>query len=309
MAEKTSELNTTDYDAVIAGRIEEPSDIRPANSELIAREKTEETEHIKAQIEETRAQMGETIDALQEKLSFSNLSEQVSDHVSNAIETATNTIYDATIGKAVGVMKNMGDGISNSGIVKTARENPLPLILIGLGAGLLAYNSYSGRGRARRRIPDMQQRFAEQQNLESSQPGVLSSAQDKLSGVTDKVTNAASSAYEGVSNAMGSAYSSARDAANQAYSKAGEFGSMASDTYDRYLQENPLVLGAAAFAVGAVVGLAIPSTNYEGELMGETRDEFLRKAQNAGSTMLDKTKHLVDEAAQKVTKNTQAIIH
>src|SRR5688500_11567908 len=36
----------------------------------------EETEHLKAQIEETRSQMGETIDAIQEKLSFSNISEQ-----------------------------------------------------------------------------------------------------------------------------------------------------------------------------------------------------------------------------------------
>jgi len=84
---------------------------------------------------------------------------------------------------------------------------------------------------------------------------------------------------------------------------------MASDTYDRYLQENPLVLGAAAFAVGAVVGLAIPSTDYEGELMGETRDDLLRKAQNTGSTLIDKTKHLVDEAAQNITQSTPPIIH
>ena len=37
----------------------------------------EETEHLKAQIEETRAQMGETIDAIQEKLSFSEYIRQV----------------------------------------------------------------------------------------------------------------------------------------------------------------------------------------------------------------------------------------
>ncbi|HEY2866881.1 MAG TPA: DUF3618 domain-containing protein [Pyrinomonadaceae bacterium] len=307
MAEKTSELNRADYDAMAAGRTEDLTHDVPPNGELAAAKAGEQTEHIKAQIEETRAQMGETIDALQEKLSFSNLSEQVSDHVSNAIETATNTMYDATVGKAVGFMKNMGDGISNSGFVRTAKENPLPLILIGLGAGMLAYGSFSGKRRyAKRyappeRIPNESDAYAE--------PGVLATAQSKLSSAGGKVTNAANTAYEGVSNAMNTAYSSASDVANRAYSKAGELGSMAGDTYDRYLQENPLVLGAAAFAVGAVVGLAIPSTDYEGELMGDTRDELLRKAQNTGSTLIDKTKHLVDDAAQNISKSTQPIIH
>ena len=306
MAEETSELNRRDFDAMAAGRTEDLTHDVPDDGALTAADADQETDHIKAQIEETRAQMGETIDALQERLSFSNLSEQVSDHVSNAIETATNTLYDATVGKAVGFMKNMGDGISNSGFVRTAKENPLPFILIGLGAGLLAYNSYSG-GRRRSRSFSAPDRY--QSNPETfSDQGMISSAQNKLGNVSDKVTNAANSAYEGVSNAMNTAYSSASDVANRAYSKAGEFGSMASDTYDRYLQENPLVLGAAAFAVGAVVGLAVPSTDYEGELMGDTRDELLRKAQSTGSALIDKTKHLVDEAAQNI-KSSPSIIH
>jgi ElaB/YqjD/DUF883 family membrane-anchored ribosome-binding protein len=314
MAEKTSELNRVDYDAMAAGRTEDLTHDVPPNGEYAAANTGNETEHIKAQIEETRAQMGETIDALQERLSFSNLSEQVSDHVSNAIETATNTLYDATVGKAVGFMKNMGDGISDSGFVRTARENPLPLVLIGLGAGLLAYNAYSGKGRARRRFQNNQRYLGESaytgdSAYRNNEPGMLAGAQEKLGNVSDKVSNAANTAYEGMSNAVNTAYNSASDIANRAYSKAGEFGSMASDTYDHYLQENPLVLGAAAFAVGAVVGLAIPSTDYEGELMGDTRDDLLRKAQNTGSALLDKTKHLVDDAAQNISQSTRPIIH
>ncbi len=38
----------------------------------------EETENIKAQIKETRSNMGETIDAIQDRLSYSNISEQQS---------------------------------------------------------------------------------------------------------------------------------------------------------------------------------------------------------------------------------------
>src|SRR5688572_20207201 len=77
-------------------------------------EAPEETEQIKARIEETRNQMGGTIDAIQGRLSLANISEQVSETVSSAIETAKDTAYDATIGKAVNFMKNFGDGVTHS---------------------------------------------------------------------------------------------------------------------------------------------------------------------------------------------------
>jgi len=320
-----NETDASDFDSLTAGKSDEmvtsasTADVDTGN---------DETEHIKAQIEETRSQMGETIDALQEKLSFSNLSEQVSEHVNNAIETAKNSVYDATVGKAVGFMKNMGDGIGDSRFVRTAKNNPFPLILIGLGAGLLAYNSYSGGGRSRhgyrgRRFSDVD-RFSDRERARrdmergtSFEPGqsaresgsVMSSVTGKASELGDKLSTTASSAYESASNAMDSAMTGARDFYDRASSKASEYGSAAYDTYDHYINENPLAVGAAAFALGAVVGLAIPATRYEGELMGETRDELLRKAQDKGSMLLDRTRNLVDEAANKVSKESRSIIH
>ncbi|MEO8042786.1 MAG: DUF3618 domain-containing protein, partial [Acidobacteriota bacterium] len=102
-----------------------------------------DTEQIKARIEETRSQMGETIDAIQDRLSFANISEQVSETVSNAIETAKDTAYEATIGKAVNFMKDVGDGVTNSNAFKTVKGNPFPLALIGIGAGLLVYQGFA----------------------------------------------------------------------------------------------------------------------------------------------------------------------
>lgn len=322
MAQESSDLTQREYDELTEGRGDEFMAAAPTEG-VDVDTGNDETQHLKAQIEETRSQMGETIDALQEKLSFSNLSEQVSEHVNNAIETAKNSVYDATIGKAVGLMKNMGDGITKNTIVRTARNNSVPLILIGAGAGLLAYNAYSGGGsrrRRRRRSDEFGDRERARLDMErgtsfdteerhreaSSTMGLLS---DKAAAVTDKVSSAANSAYESASNAVTTAVTGARDAANTAYSKAGEYGTAAYDTYDQYMDTNPLAVGAAAFALGAVVGLAIPATRYEGELMGETRDELLRKAQDKGSVLLDKTRNLIDEAAGSVSKETRSIIH
>src|SRR5687768_2919864 len=138
------ETYSEDYSDPVRGELDNVSDV------------PEETEQIRARIEETRNQMGETIDAIQERLSFANISEQVSETVNNAIETAKDTAYDATIGKAVNFMKNVGDGVTHSDAFRTVRKNPLPLALIGAGVGLLAYQSFAkgssrvGNGRDRR---------------------------------------------------------------------------------------------------------------------------------------------------------------
>ena len=47
------------------------------------------------------------------------------------------------------------------------------------------------------------------------------------------------------------------------------------------LRENPLAVGALGVGVGAAVGLAIPETTTEHEVMGEARDTFVEKAQDA----------------------------
>jgi len=117
MAEKPSELENRDRIDPIArtagagtDRFTDGNDYADGDSDglelsEITDDQPEETEQIKAQIEETRSQLGETIDAIQEKLSLSNMSEQVSEQVTNVIESAKDTAYDATIGKAVGFKK------------------------------------------------------------------------------------------------------------------------------------------------------------------------------------------------------------
>jgi len=275
----------------------------------------EDTVQIKAQIQETRSQMGETIDAIQERLSFANISEQVSETVNNAIETAKDTAYDATIGKAVNFMKDFGDGVTSSGTFKTIRTNPFPFALIGLGAGLLVYQSYNRGENGRQGKRSFEGRGELNRSaLASASRSATDASGRALDGITDKanaafgtVTNAAGTAYEGVTGAVSTAYTGAGDLANKAYDRAGEFGTIASDKYDEYLEENPLALGALAVAVGAAVGFAIPSTRYEGQLMGEARENLVQRAQDAAGSLVDKAKQVASEAGQTIKQETQAL--
>ena len=250
---------------------------------------SDETEKIKAKIEETRADLGETIDAIQEKLSFSNISGQVSEQVNNAVETAKEAVYDATIGKVVNIMKNLGNEISGTSIGSTIKKNPLPFILIGAGAGMLVYNAYSGDKSSRSRRRSLSDRPDRQidDGSETTQGGRLAAVSGTLSGVKDTVSSAAGTAYDKVTGAV-----------DQVYTKAGEYGTSAREQYDHYLEENPLAVGAVALALGAAVGMAIPATRYEGKLMGQARQDLLSKAQDTATNLLHETRQTVGEAGQ-----------
>lgn len=276
----------------------------------------EETEHLRAQIEETRKEMGETIDAIQERLSIANISEQVKDqvteHINDAYETAKETVYEATIGKVGNLMKNVNKGfneLAKSDIVRSAWQNPLALSLIGLGVGMLVVNGYSRRSNYNNGRNYRRGLYAGTGDAEYNRHSALKSAQDKIGGAASSaygsVSNVTSSAYEGVTDAAGTAYDSVTNAAGTAYDKVGELGTQVREQYDYYIEENPLAVGAVALAVGAAVGFSIPSTRYEGELLGEYRQQVLDKAQTAASGLVDKVKTVANETVQTAQESFQ----
>jgi ElaB/YqjD/DUF883 family membrane-anchored ribosome-binding protein len=345
MAEKTSELSIIhEPDAVSTAAGAQQDDLLEVSSDdypfsgAEAREiaintgdAPGETEHLKAQIEETRSQMGETIDAIQEKLSFQNISEQVKEQVSeqitNAIETAKHNVYDAVIGnigKAGIFMNKVGTELSKTEAVKFARKSPFPLFLIGLGVGLLAYEGFGGK---KRRAHRHNNKDGEGRGGRISLP--ISTA--KLKAATEKIGGAASSAYESVSSTAGNAlhtvsdaassaygtvtdtasnvYSKVGDLAGNTYEKVGDYGTQAREQYDYYIEESPLAVGAVALALGAAVGLAIPSTRYEGELFGEYREQLLDKAQTAAGDWVDHIKEVAAEAQKTIGNEVRTAVN
>ena len=87
---------------------------------------------LRADIETTRAAMSDTLSQIQERLNPARLKEQ-----------ARETVREATIGRVKQMARNAGDKASDAGrgIIDVMRDNPLPLAMIGLGAGWLLMNS------------------------------------------------------------------------------------------------------------------------------------------------------------------------
>lgn len=310
MAQETGGLKTQDtIDKEIldaAGGADELEHIRDEEES----DGDEETERIRQQIDETRSDMSETIDAIQERLSISNISEQVTEQVSNALETAKDTVYDATFGKVVTFMKQARDGMMQTSAGRTVMNNPLPFALIGAGAALLVYNNWGKSGMRQRRMADYRTkpyltsegRASGGQEIGETISGAAGSITEKASHAVETLSHTASGAIESVTNAAGNTLESAKGVANRAYERAAELGTTAQEKYEHYVDERPLAVAAAAAAVGAAIGFAIPATRYEGQLVGETRDNLLDRAGETASQLVDRAKDVASEAGKTISQ-------
>lgn len=136
--------------------------------------------------------------------------------------------------------------------------------------------------------------------------GVADAAASAYHGATEAVAGAgeaAASAYHGAAQAASAAYRGAAEAAGSTWEGMRETTGTAGDRAYRMAQgaregaggaldqaggaarrgwswlveEHPLVFGAIGLAIGAAIGAAMPRTETEDRLMGETRDDLARK--------------------------------
>jgi ElaB/YqjD/DUF883 family membrane-anchored ribosome-binding protein len=235
-----------------------------------------EIERTRTEIERTRADMSETVDAIQERLSPENLKEQTKDRVK-----------EATVGRAQE---------AGSGIAETIRANPLPAALTGIGLGWLLVSAIRG---------DSEQARYGERTYAYDYPATYDypphheerttngpSAGDALGGARNRVGESATQAQDRAAEVAGRAQDRVGNLADQARYQARR----ASGGFQRMLRENPLSVGALAVGVGTAVGLAIPESAKEHEVMGEARDNLVEKAQEKAQEAQQKVQRVAEEA-------------
>ena len=251
----------------------------------------EEAEQIRSEIEDTRADMSQTINEIQERLSPENLMAQ-----------AKETVREATIGKVERVMETIGEmtepareAMTRAGsTIKEAGtsvgnsmwRNPLPIALIGLGVGMLWMKSRRGNGYDYSRSTSLRPRH---QNLSDS--GQIGQTQYAGMGT-------ASSTLNQVKESAGDLANRSTEALSNLGSRAKESANTVSTRFGQVLRDNPLAVGAVAVAAGTAVGLALPSTRLESEYIGETSERLVDKAQEVAREAIDK----VQDTAKQMTQ-------
>ena len=68
------------------------------------------------------------------------------------------------------------------------------------------------------------------------------------------------------------------------------------------MRENPLVAGAAAAVIGAVVGIALPETERENEWLGDAKETVMDRAQDVAREAATAVQEAAGDMAGEVAK-------
>ena len=236
------------------------------------------TEEILEEIEHTRQEMSETIDAIQERLN--------PDHVK---EQAMGAVREATIGRAEEAVGGATQRVRGAGssMLDTIKQNPLPAAMVGIGVGWLVMQNKS--------------------NGSSMQSG--GQTPDRVRETVDRSREQAgqlvNQAQQQVGDTVGQAQQAVGQAASQLQDTTGQMSSRAQGQFQRLLHESPLAVGGVALALGAAAGLALPETQQEHKLMGQTHDKVMEQVKATASEAQQKVQQVAEEAQKAATEEAR----
>jgi gas vesicle protein len=134
---------------------------------------------------------------------------------------------------------------------------------------------------------------------------VAGQARDKASQLTGQVQDTAQQAASYVQDTAEQAASYVQDQVGQISDQASQWGSQAQQKVQQTLESNPVPFGVAALIAGALLGLALPETRAENQIMGETRDQLMDNAQNVARDVKDRVQNVVEEKLPEVKQTVQ----
>lgn len=260
-------------------------------------------DEIRAEIERTRSEMHETVDALGARLSAG----QIFDEIWHRVRSGS------------------GDGSS------VMKEHPVPLALMGLGLGWLAVEKATGSGERHATHTHASHHDATGAaygsptsppsaflDRSAEERGTVDKVKEKAAGVGERVSSKAHEAQERVSDkaheakerVTGKAHEAterARLAAESARQRAGTAASSVRDsarttmnrartTFDRLNEEQPLALGAVAFGLGMAAGMAAPTSRWEDEHLGDASERVKDTARFAAEELKHSAEEIGSEA-------------
>lgn len=303
----------------------------------------DDTEGVRTQIQQTRSELGQTIDAIQQKLSPGNLADEAKSavhdatvgSVGNAVGSATNAVQ-----QAASDVESTAAGLGNT-VVETIKQNPIPAALAGIGLGWLIVSVRQHASQQGTRQPNQRYSGVGMQGYpQSSNPygwydqgvsgysgypsgysgqgqeqsqGGLSGAAGQVQGTVGQAVNQAQDTASQVAN---QAQDTASQVANQVQDTASQVVSQASQSVQgaatglqEMMRQRPLAVGLMAVGIGAAIGLAVPETEKEDEMMGSAREDLMQRAQQTAQQTIQKVEtvaeHTVDAAKQEAKQEAK----
>jgi ElaB/YqjD/DUF883 family membrane-anchored ribosome-binding protein len=272
------------------------------------------TREIERDVERTRSDIEDTVEALRDKMSIGQMLDEAGQY-----------------------LRDSGGSEVISNFAAQARANPLPLAMIGIGLAWLMSGrgqpamsfhrrSYAGNGNGSsygsESYRSSDYRSSDYRSGEAYRSGEYSgSARDTsdtsrgsgggMSSKLHHVGDTASSAYGKVTDTASQAYSKVSDTASHTYERISDTAARLGDTYHRVsdragraqrsfsemIESEPLILAGLGLAVGAAIGAMMPASRTERQFVGEQLDDLKESASGMASEHWETAKTVARDAA------------
>ena len=234
---------------------------------------------IRSDIEQTRADMSETVDAIQDRLNPRNVVSRAADSVREATVGRVRDMAHAAQERFGGTSRERAwvdddDDTVYAGefsVMDRIRENPVPAVM---AAASLGWLFLGGRRRERHDAGGVYYGSSSSPRLmdERTREPMLRETRERASALAHRASDETSRTV--------------RRTAQRAR---------------RVSRDNPLAAAGVAAIVGLAIGLMLPATERENELMGETRDELAERARQAAREAADRVQDVARDVQRVVT--------
>ena len=282
----TEERTDRDLELEGAASLRDDPTLSESDDTSLSDEEQAEAAEIRSEIEETRLEMGGTLNELGDRLEPGHLMNQAKENV-----------REATIGRVEETAKGMSDMV-----METIKRNPIPAALAGAGLALLWKNRSNGHDGNSYRGNDYRsygEWYREQGQYRGGQ------WQGQGQGVTDKVGEVAGTVGGTVSGAVGTVADTAGQTVGNVANTAGQAVDEVGWRLDRFMQASPLAMGAIALGAGAVAGSIIPETRQEQEFLGDASRQIASTVRDTVDDVASKAEQTLDKTEEKVATESR----
>jgi hypothetical protein len=267
---------------------------------------------IREGIERTRAEMSRTVNAIEERLSPAHLKEQVTnvkEHVVEQIrdvkDQAKARVREATVGRVENMVHDARDKVTDAGssVIETIKANPLPSALVAVGLGWLIM---SGRSRSLEEEPYTHRYDIEDRRARRPRPRrAMAQAGHRIEEKASEISEGAKHVVHDVGESASHVARDARETGRRAARRGGRQARRAEQSFEATFRDNPLAVGMAAVAIGATIGLLLPRTEKEDQLIGKAKGRFVEKAGGAAKEAIGKVEEKAEETISRLGAGEQ----
>lgn len=284
------------------------------------------TKEIERDLEEQREGLADSLDDLKERFSVDTMvreaANQIREHSGDIGASVTRAVKENPLGVAL-------TGVGLAWLIFGERRSPAQAQGVGTyrreGADRPAYDPYgayaarrdTGSGRARYEersvremdTPSWARGFADSDGdtSDSAMERTKEGLKDRADAVRERAADLRARLSEGTEHLTEEGRArviGAREKATRAREAAMSRMSDARDRAVDLFDEQPLIAGALAVAVGAAIGAALPHTRFEDDTFGDTADDLIHEAER----IYEEERAKLGEVAQKAMKDVGEVV-